>query len=133
MKQRTVLRIVALAAILAAIILIAWELPAKQWIESFIAWIRGLGASGAFLYGMVYAAGAIAMLPGSALTAGAGLVYGTLIGVLIVSPASVVQPPHHFSLPATLPGIGWNESSVPIPSLQPLTVPLKNRGSKLFC
>jgi uncharacterized membrane protein YdjX (TVP38/TMEM64 family) len=90
MKQRTVLRIVALAAILAAIILIAWELPAKQWIESFIAWIRGLGASGAFLYGMVYAAGAIAMLPGSALTAGAGLVYGTLIGVLIVSPASVV-------------------------------------------
>jgi uncharacterized membrane protein YdjX (TVP38/TMEM64 family) len=30
------------------------------------------------------------MIPGVALTAGAGLVYGTLLGVLIVSPASVL-------------------------------------------
>jgi uncharacterized membrane protein YdjX (TVP38/TMEM64 family) len=89
MKQRNVLRYLVLAAVFAALILIAWKLPAKQWIESFITWIRALGAPGAFLYGVVYAAGAIAMLPGSVLTAGAGLVYGTLIGVLIVSPASV--------------------------------------------
>lgn len=88
--KRTALRFAAVAAILITIALIAWKLPAKQWIESFIAWIRALGAPGAFLYGAVYAAGAIAMFPGSALTAGAGLVYGTLIGVLIVSPASVI-------------------------------------------
>lgn len=88
--KRTALRFAAVAAILITIALIAWKLPAKQWIESFIAWIRALGAPGAFLYGAVYAAGAIAMFPGSALTAGAGLVYGTLVGVLIVSPASVI-------------------------------------------
>jgi uncharacterized membrane protein YdjX (TVP38/TMEM64 family) len=90
MKRQTVLRLLIFSGVLTVIILIAWNLPAKQWIETFIAWIRALGAPGAFLYGVVYAAGAIAMLPGSALTAGAGLVYGTLIGVLIVSPASVV-------------------------------------------
>lgn len=89
MKQRNALRFLVLAAVFAALILIARKLPARQWIESFITWIRALGVPGAFLYGVVYAAGAIAMLPGSALTAGAGLVYGTLIGVLIVSPASV--------------------------------------------
>lgn len=89
MKRQTWLRLVVVAAIFAAIGLIAWKLPAKQWVESFIGWIRSLGAPGAILYGVVYAAGAIAMIPGSALTAGAGLVYGTLIGVLIVSPASV--------------------------------------------
>jgi uncharacterized membrane protein YdjX (TVP38/TMEM64 family) len=90
MKRQHVLRFVTLAAALVLIVLLAWKLPAKQWIEAFIAWIRGLGTGGAVLYGLVYAAGAIAMVPGSALTAGAGLVYGTLIGFLIVSPASML-------------------------------------------
>lgn len=89
MKRRIAVRIVAVAAILAIIILVVLKLPAKAWLESFIGWIRSLGVPGAFLYGVVYAAGAIAMVPGSALTAGAGLVYGTVIGVLIVSPASI--------------------------------------------
>jgi uncharacterized membrane protein YdjX (TVP38/TMEM64 family) len=89
-KRPALLRLVGLAAILGIFILGAWKLPLRIWAETFIAWIRNLGPGGALFYGMVYAVGAVLMIPGSALTAGAGLVYGTLIGVLIVSPASVL-------------------------------------------
>jgi uncharacterized membrane protein YdjX (TVP38/TMEM64 family) len=79
-----------LAVLLALAILAAWKLPLRGWAESFIAWVQNLGPAGALLYGAVYALGAVLMIPGVALTAGAGLVYGTLIGVLIVSLASVL-------------------------------------------
>lgn len=90
MKRLSFLRLLGLAIVVTLLLLAAWKLPLRAGAESFIAWIRSLGPSGAFLYGIVYAAGAVLMVPGSALTAGAGLVYGTLIGVLIVSPASVL-------------------------------------------
>jgi len=90
MKRTSILRLVGLAAILALFVLGAWKLPLRTWAEAFIAWIRDFGAAGAVIYGTVYALGAILMIPGVALTAGAGLVYGTLLGVLIVSPASVL-------------------------------------------
>src|SRR5579862_5726406 len=90
MKHKPALRVVGLMTILSAFVLIAWKLPARAWAEAFIAWIRNFGPPGAFLYGLVYAVGAVLMVPGSILTAGAGLVYGTLVGVLIVSPASIL-------------------------------------------
>lgn len=90
MKRLPFLRLLGLAVVVGLLLLAAWKLPLRGWAETFIAYIRSLGPGGAFLYGMVYAAGAVLMVPGSALTAGAGLVYGTLIGVLIVSPASVL-------------------------------------------
>jgi len=90
MRRSSVLRLAGATAVLALFILGAWKLPLRQWAESFIFWVRSFGSSGAFVYGTVYAVGAVLMVPGSALTAGAGLVYGTLIGVLIVSPASVL-------------------------------------------
>jgi uncharacterized membrane protein YdjX (TVP38/TMEM64 family) len=89
-KRLSFLRLLGLAIVVGLLFLAAWKLPLRAGVESFIAWIRSLGPGGAFLYGIVYAAGAVLMVPGSALTAGAGLVYGTLVGVLIVSPASVL-------------------------------------------
>ena len=90
MKRSSMFRLAAALVLVALFATAAWKLPLRQWAESFILWVRGFGSPGAFLYGLVYAAGTVLMIPGSALTAGAGLVYGTLIGVLIVSPASVL-------------------------------------------
>lgn len=90
MKRSSFIRLAGLAVLLGLAILGAWKLPLRGWAESFIAWVQNLGPAGALLYGTVYALGAVLMIPGVALTAGAGLVYGTLIGVLIVSPASVL-------------------------------------------
>ena len=90
MRRATILRLAQFTALLALLVLGVWKLPLRQWAEAFILWVRAFGAPGTVIYGLVYAMGAILMFPGSILTAGAGLVYGTLIGVLIVSPASVL-------------------------------------------
>lgn len=89
-RRRAVWRVAALLAGMALVVLLFWKLPVRQWLESFLFWVRTQGAWGTLIYGILYALGAVLMVPGSALTAGAGLLYGTLIGVLIVSPASVL-------------------------------------------
>jgi uncharacterized membrane protein YdjX (TVP38/TMEM64 family) len=88
--KRNWLRISAVVAVAMLAGLAVWKLPARQWVEDFIVWIRIFGAEGAWIYGVVYGLGVVLMVPGSALTLGAGLVYGPLVGMLIVSPASVL-------------------------------------------
>ena len=64
--------------------------PLSQWLQIVITWVRGFGALGGLVYGLIYAGGTVLIIPGTLLTAVAGLLYGVLIGVLIVSPASVL-------------------------------------------
>lgn len=70
--------------------LLGFLLPFSNWIGNFIHWVQGFGTAGAFLYGLFYIAGVVLFFPGLLLTAPAGLLYGTLLGTLIVSPASVI-------------------------------------------
>lgn len=77
------------ACTVIAIGVAAYLLPIGEWIVRFVAWVRGLGAAGALVYALVYAAGTVLLLPGTALTLGSGLLYGPLWGVVLVSPASV--------------------------------------------
>ena len=64
--------------------------PLTRWIGSFIQWVQALGAGGAAIYALFYVAGVVLFFPGIILTAGAGLLYGVVLGTLIVSPASVL-------------------------------------------
>jgi uncharacterized membrane protein YdjX (TVP38/TMEM64 family) len=83
-------RIVGLIGVIAGAGLAVWLLPLRHWIGLFLAWVRSLGPAGAVVYALVYVAGTVLLIPGTALTAGAGLIYGPIIGTLIVSPASVL-------------------------------------------
>ncbi len=90
MNRKFSLRILGILSLGAALALIFLFLPLKEWTLAFFVWIRGFGAAGAFVYAAVYAAGTVLLIPGTALTAGAGLLYGPIIGTFIVSPASVL-------------------------------------------
>lgn len=90
MTRASILRLAGAMGLLVLVIVGAWKLPLRHWAESFILWVRSFGSPGALIYGAVYALAAVLMIPGIVLTAGAGLVYGTLVGTLIVSPASVL-------------------------------------------
>jgi uncharacterized membrane protein YdjX (TVP38/TMEM64 family) len=90
MKRDTLARWLILLALGAAAAAISIYLPVVHWLQTIITWVRGLGAPGGLIYGLIYAAGTVLMVPGTLLTAVAGLLYGVLIGVLIVSPASVL-------------------------------------------
>lgn len=77
-------------------------LPLGDWILRLIAWVRGMGAAGVLVYVAVYVAATVLMVPGVILTGGAGLIWGPLLGTLIVSPASVVGATLAFLLGRTL-------------------------------
>ena len=89
-RQGLHFRIAAALIFIAGLIAALVFLPIKSWLVRFIGWIRGFGPAGSILYGAVYVLGTVLLVPGTALTAGAGLIYGPWIGTLIVSPASVL-------------------------------------------
>jgi uncharacterized membrane protein YdjX (TVP38/TMEM64 family) len=72
------------------VILLANTFPLTRWIGNFIQWVQAFGTGGVALYALFYVAGVVLFFPGIILTAGAGLLYGVLLGTLIVSPASVL-------------------------------------------
>ncbi len=50
--------------------------------------IAGLGAWGPVVYGLIYVAAVVAAVPGSALTLAAGALFGSAVGIVLVSLAS---------------------------------------------
>ncbi len=89
MSRNAYFRALGLGVLVAVAVLAFVFLPLKHWIAIFLAWIHGFGAAGAFVYALAYVLGTVFFFPGTALTAAAGLLYGPVVGVLIVSPASV--------------------------------------------
>lgn len=89
MSRASLLRLSVGLVVLTAFALALRFLPLEHWATIFIMWVRGFGPTGAVIYALLYVAGTVLLIPGTALTAGAGLVYGAVLGTVIVSPASV--------------------------------------------
>ena len=90
MKRNSLGRWLILFALVAAAAAVSIFLPVVHWLQAIIAWVNGLGALGGLVYGLIYAGATVLIVPGTPLTAVAGLLYGVIIGVIIVSPASVL-------------------------------------------
>jgi uncharacterized membrane protein YdjX (TVP38/TMEM64 family) len=103
------IRLLGAVAVGVVFVLALIFLPLKQWAGEFIDWVHGFGSVGAVIYGLAYALGTVLLIPGTALTGGAGLLYGTVIGTLIVSPASVVGATLSFII-ARYFGRAWVEA-----------------------
>lgn len=83
-------RLLAGLALVAAIVLALVLLPvadALRWLSDVT---ESAGAAGMVVYAAVYAAATVLLVPGSALTLLAGLVYGLFGGLLVVVPGSVL-------------------------------------------
>lgn len=104
MKNR--LKLVALLVLVVGLIAISRALPIPFWLEQFVLRVRSMGTEGIGIFAFVYIAGTVLLLPGTVLTAGSGLLYGTVIGTLIVSPASVTGATISFLIARTF-GRRW--------------------------
>lgn len=82
-------KIVLLSLLVVALILAARFFPLTLWLNRFLEWVRTLGVWGALLYFLVYVAGTVLFVPGTALTLGSGLLFGVFLGTVVVSLASV--------------------------------------------
>jgi len=89
-KPFPVVKVVIAVAVLVGLFLLFRLLPVARWIEEFKAYVRGQGALGYVLFGLVYiGASLIPGGPAAILTLAAGAVYGVATGTVLVSLSSV--------------------------------------------
>ena len=93
-------------AVVATVVAVVVVLPARQWAITFVEWIRGQGTAAAVIFAVTYVAAAVLLIPGSALTLGAGFVYGAVWGALLVIPASIAAALIAFVIARRF-GRGW--------------------------
>jgi uncharacterized membrane protein YdjX (TVP38/TMEM64 family) len=89
-SRRFPVKWIAGAALLAAVVLATRLLPVESWLRDLQDRVHGMGAMGPVVYALVYVVCALAFVPGSVLTLGAGLVFGLVKGTLVVIAASNV-------------------------------------------
>jgi uncharacterized membrane protein YdjX (TVP38/TMEM64 family) len=84
------MRLIRGVAVLAAIVLALRFLPIAAWLAGLNEYFGRLGLWGIGLFVIVYALAAVLFVPGSALTIGAGFVYGLGWGFVAVSAGSTL-------------------------------------------
>jgi uncharacterized membrane protein YdjX (TVP38/TMEM64 family) len=98
---------IAVAAAIAAVVLAGVLLfPVDRWTLALVGWVRSAGPAGAALFAVAYIAAAVLLLPGSVLTLGAGFAYGPALGLLLVSPVSVLAATAAFCVGRSI-ARGW--------------------------
>lgn len=73
------------AVALIGLFLLSRQLPLASWIESFNAWVAGLGFIGMVVFALAYAVATVLMLPGSVLTLAGGAAFGLVSGFAVIS------------------------------------------------
>lgn len=81
---------VALLAAVIAVLVAARALGLGERIGEVRTWILSLGAWAPVVFVLVYAAAVVAAVPGSVLTVAAGAMFGSVLGVVLVSIASTL-------------------------------------------
>lgn len=77
-------------ATLAILLVLAGLFPAKDWLQGFTAWVGGAGTPGVLVFAGVYVVLVGIGFPALPLTLAAGVLYGPLLGTLVVSPSSTL-------------------------------------------
>ncbi len=76
---------IALAAVLVSLIVVARVFNLGDRLGELREWILSLGALGPFVYVLIYIAAVVLALPGSVITILAGVLFGSVIGIVTVS------------------------------------------------
>ena len=75
---------IILSFLLAAIVFGLFFLPVRDWFMQFEGYVRSLGAIGPLVVVLIYVISTVLFIPGSALTVGAGTLFGLKTGFLVV-------------------------------------------------
>lgn len=110
-NYRTWLKILLAAALIAAAVLLPRHFGLQALLRAALDRQAALGPAGAAAFVLLYIAAAALLVPGSALTLGAGAIYGVVWGSLIVSLASTLGAAAAFLIGRHL-ARGWVEKKV---------------------
>jgi uncharacterized membrane protein YdjX (TVP38/TMEM64 family) len=90
MTRGTKLRLLAVAAGVAALLIAGRTIAFDEWFARFGAWIAGLGAAGLALYAAAHIGVTILMLPAVLMTIGAGFLFGLWTGAAVALAGATV-------------------------------------------
>jgi uncharacterized membrane protein YdjX (TVP38/TMEM64 family) len=101
-KPFPILKALVAAALLIAFLVAVRFLPIGDWIESFQAWVKGLGPIGYLVYVLAYVIVCVTFLPASPLTIGAGAIFGFVEGAIVVIVGATLGATASFLLGRTI-------------------------------
>ncbi len=119
--------VLGIAALVAGVRL----LPTAEWIGAVNAWVESLGAWGPIAYGAFYIVAALAFIPGSAITIGAGALFGLGLGTVVVSIASTTSAALAFPLARSLFRDRVQRVAKSRPSFQAVDAAIEDGGWKI--
>src|ERR1041384_1778569 len=90
MSRSTLIRLLILVLLAAAILAGFWLLPTHAWIADFRAWVESYGLWGLVLIAAFYIPATVLMIPGSPITLIAGFVYGVVPATIAISIGSTL-------------------------------------------
>lgn len=89
-KAQGLWRPIALIAAIVAMLIAARVFGIGEQLGALRGWIESLGSLGPVVFVLLYAVATVAALPGLALTLAAGALFGSVLGVIVVSIASTL-------------------------------------------
>jgi uncharacterized membrane protein YdjX (TVP38/TMEM64 family) len=87
-RRAPAIQFISVAAVALSLFSIARQLPIGEMIEGLSSWVQGFGVWRPVVYGLIYVAAVVALIPGAALTIAAGALFGLVVGTITVSLAS---------------------------------------------
>ena len=79
---------ISIAVIVLGVFIVMLQLPFREIMDRLTALLEGLGLLGAVIFGALYVVATVLLMPASAFTIGAGILFGLLGGVVVVSISS---------------------------------------------
>ncbi len=79
------LKLLAVAMLLTGLGYLGLSYDLQDTLRRALAWIRDLGVIGPLVFAGIYVIAAVALVPGSVLTLGAGVIFGILKGTIVVA------------------------------------------------
>ena len=83
-NKNNIVKFLAIAVIVAGLLVAAKYFNVQEYIRSALAWIEGLGTTGAVIFMAIYILATVLFIPGSLLTLGSGVIFGVVLGSLYV-------------------------------------------------
>lgn len=128
MKPGAAGRALLLLGAVAALAVAALLLPVRDLALRLLHAVESLGPWGALAYAAAYVLACVLMVPGTILTLGAGFLYGTLGGLLIVVPSSLAGATLAFLLARSLARDWARERVASRPSFAAIDRAVERRG-----
>ena len=83
-------RPVLLICVVAVVIVLSYVFGIGERLAALRDWIHSLGALGPIVFILIYVGATVAALPGLAITIAAGAIFGSVVGVIVVSVGSTI-------------------------------------------